>query len=284
MPARTKRIVLLLLGISTLSLVLLTSSLSGLDLRTGTPFPGGGSVGNSLQPYAGMGSTNAYSLPLLQGAFALTLLVLMIYLMTRLIAQADIKQIFKLVLAVLILFALVLMIPRIMPVESAPPPGGSSLALPPSFEYPTSPLGEPPRELIWGVAAVFLLGVGLLAFKILMRPPLPAVDNDQLLREAENAINAIKAGEDFSDVIIHCYLQMNRVLQKEQGLQRVGTMTVREFEDWLGSRGVPPDPVHQLSFLFEKVRYGMQPPNRNDEAMGVDSLNEIIKYCGGKSG
>ena len=99
------------------------------------------------------------------------------------------------------------------------------------------------------------------------------------MQEAENAVNALKAGENFKNVIIHCYLQMTRALQEEQGIERSNNMTVREFENWLDIKGVPRVPVRQLTYLFEKVRYGKQQMSENDEKMGIESLNEIIKYC-----
>jgi len=72
---------------------------------------------------------------------------------------------------------------------------------------------------------------------------------------------------------------MTHALQEEQGMERNDSMTVREFEGWLDGKGVPRVPVRQLTYLFEKVRYGNQQMSENDKKMGMESLNEIIKYC-----
>jgi hypothetical protein len=124
-----------------------------------------------------------------------------------------------------------------------------------------------------------MLGAGLPVVKLFKQQLHPPRTDEHLLNEAENAVNALKAGEDLRNVIMRCYLQMARALQEEQGISRSNNMTVREFEDWLQSKGVPYAPVHQLTGLFEKVRYGKQPTSENDERIGVESLNEIIKYC-----
>jgi hypothetical protein len=77
---------------------------------------------------------------------------------------------------------------------------------------------------------------------------------------------------------------MSDILQQERGIQRSDTMTVREFEDALTSKGFPTVPVRDLSRLFEKVRYGQQEMGEEDEMTAVESLNEIIQFCRGKRG
>jgi hypothetical protein len=80
-------------------------------------------------------------------------------------------------------------------------------------------------------------------------------------------------------VILRCYFQMTHSLQEEQGIERDYTMTVQEFERWLGNLGFPTIPLRQLTSLFEKVRYGKQQTNYTDEQIAIDSLNEIIQFC-----
>ena len=85
------------------------------------------------------------------------------------------------------------------------------------------------------------------------------------MQEVENVVNALKEGKKFNNVIISCYLQMSHLLQEEKGMERNNNMTVQEFETWLEVKGVPRVPVHQLTYFFEKIRYGNQPLSKGDE-------------------
>lgn len=132
--------------------------------------------------------------------------------------------------------------------------------------------------MIWLVIIGFVLGAGFVVIQLLKRKLFPVQVEDQLSREAESAVKAIEAGGDLRNVILRCYLQMTRALQVEQGIERSDNMTVQEFEQSLVSRGFPAMAVHQLTRLFEKVRYGKQPTMEEDEKTAVESLNEIIRF------
>jgi hypothetical protein len=67
-------------------------------------------------------------------------------------------------------------------------------------------------------------------------------------------------------------------LAEEQGIERKDSMTVREFENLLEVAGVPYDPVHQLTQLFEAVRYGHWQPNPIDEEKAIHCLEAIVLY------
>jgi hypothetical protein len=84
------------------------------------------------------------------------------------------------------------------------------------------------------------------------------LEDAALESEAQQALQALQSGSNVADVILRCYVQMSRVLQKEQKLELKQTMTARPFERLLEARGFPAAPVHQLTGLFENVRYGYQ--------------------------
>jgi hypothetical protein len=280
MSYSTKRTVLLSLTVALVSLVLLSSSLSNVQLHAGAPFPSGGDSETIVQPITSLPPMDTYSNPFLRGIFSLILLILMIYVAARLISLIKLKQIFGLFLTIIVLFALVIILPRVAPGKpTLLPEETSSVTIPPSFNYPTSPLGKPPQALIWFVIIGFVLGASFLVIKVLQRQMGSAQVQEQLGQEAQNAVNALNAGENLKNVILRCYLQMTRALQDAQGMERNNDMTVREFENWLELKGVPRIPVRQLTQLFEKVRYGKLQLGENDERMGVESLNEIIIYC-----
>jgi hypothetical protein len=133
-----------------------------------------------------------------------------------------------------------------------------------------------PPLLFW------LVGLGLLAASLLIgfwifapvsRPPTTL---DAVGLEAEKAWQALRTGLDLKAVIISCYRQMSLALEKEQGLERKEFMTTREFETLLEAAGLPGTPIHQLTQLFEAVRYGNWQPNAQDEQKALQCLEAIM--------
>jgi hypothetical protein len=132
--------------------------------------------------------------------------------------------------------------------------------------------------LVWIAlaAAVILAGVGLYVWSVRR-----VRRGDPVLREAERAINELKAGADIRSVIVRCYYQMSRALQKERGIELEQTMTARDFESLLEARGVPGEPVHDLTRLFEGARYGRRQSGPDEERKAMDCLSAIVRYSRG---
>lgn len=281
MMTQNKKLIGLLFLLGALAaLVLLSTSLSNLQLRAGGPIPGGGSSESNAPSFTQLTSSAVDASFLLQGILALFFLIVVIYVSSRLVMLVDIKKIFQWLFILAGLLILIILFSRITPSQpSSIPSDISGITTPPSFDYPISPLGEPPQGLIWAVAIGFAFGMGLLIIRMFKLWPHPKQIKDQLSKEAETAVHAIKIGEDLRSVIIRCYLQMAQTLQEEQGIERSHNMTVREFEDWLGQKEFPPKPVRQLTDLFEKARYDSQPMSKVDETAAVESLNEFVRFC-----
>lgn len=283
MAQHTKRITVLLLVGTLVSLILLSASLSNLQLHSGAPFPGAGDFGSETSFFTTSSPENANSLTLLKGIFALTFLFLMIYVTVRFISLVNIKWLIRLFSVMTAMLVLIILISRIPVTPSTPRPGETSInPISPRLEYPVSPLGQPPGELILLVVIAFIVAVGLLVFKVLRIWLKQTGMTKQILYEAESAMNEIKSGENLRNVIFRCYLQMTHVFQEERKIERNYSMTVREFEDWLEEKGFPIVPIHQLTHLFEKARYGTQLTMKEDEKMAVESLDEIIRFCRGE--
>ncbi len=68
------------------------------------------------------------------------------------------------------------------------------------------------------------------------------------------------------------------MLEKEQGIERKDFMTTGEFEVLLETAGAPHDPVHQLTQLFEAVRYGNWQPNPMDDQKAIQALEAIMLF------
>jgi hypothetical protein len=280
MTLRTKQILLIFLSTVLVGILLLSASLTGLKLQAGTPFPGSGSNQSTDQAIPFLVQTESRALPVLEVVLAVLLLSLMIYVPAKLIGLVNLRNALRLILAALLLLVLVGILPRVLSGKPAIQTENAPIATDrPSFEYPVSPLGEPPPIFAWLAAGGVLLGVSLLTMQFLRRKPKPANTTDALLQEAEEALHALRAGKDFSNVIIRCYLQMTEVLRSERSFERRDSMTVREFQDWLELKGIPAGPVHQLTSLFEKARYSKEQIDKIDEETGANCLEQIVQYC-----
>lgn len=280
MPQNTKRVTLLFLVGTLVSLIMLSGSLSNLQLRSGTAFPSAGEFSSETSFFTTPSSQNANSLTLLKGIFSLILLMLMIYVTVRFMSLVNMKRLKRVLSVIAALLVLLILIAQIPLTPSTPRPNETSPSpIAPHFEYPASPLGEPPGELMLLVLIVFAVVVALLVFHVWGIWLKQSGMTKQILHEAEFAIHEIQSGENLRNVIFRCYLQMTHALQEERKIERNNNMTVREFEDWLEEKGFPIVPIHQLTQLFEKARYGTQLTMKEDEKVAIESLGEIIRFC-----
>lgn len=159
------------------------------------------------------------------------------------------------------------------PVVPSPP------ALPPAPPAPRAPLGQPPPLLLWFTAAGVLLA-SVLAAAWLLRPRPPPRDPLFLVGlEVERAREALLAGGDARSVILSCYARMSALLAEEQGIERPGSMTAREFGDLLGALGIPRAPVQELTRLFEAVRYGAEEVSAAGGDRALSCLEPIAQHC-----
>jgi hypothetical protein len=150
--------------------------------------------------------------------------------------------------------------------------------LPPEVVFEGPPLGPVDPNLIWIIWIGLAAGLVLLGVRILFWKAGGSRPGDAVELEAERAIRSLQAGSDIRNVIVRCYQQMSQALQKEQGIRLEATMTVRDFERLLEARGIPREPVHQLSRLFEEARYGRRSSGPEEEREALDCLNAIVQY------
>ena len=143
---------------------------------------------------------------------------------------------------------------------------------------------NPPDWLVVAIsltlAAVVCAILGVVIWRIWRsRQPVRSTARDDLALQAQNALDSLQSGGELRDAILRCYQQMSRVLQEERGIQRQVDMTAREFERALLAQDLPAQAVHQLTQLFEQVRYGHARMGERDEALAVSSLNAIVEAC-----
>jgi hypothetical protein len=210
--------------------------------------------------------------------FSLILAGSMLYVMYKLIRGADWKEI-KAFIRMMVVISLVVsgVVFLIMLMPRSESFAETEMPLPTPQPLPTSPLGPVPPSLLW------LVGIGLLVASILMAiwiltSSRQAKPIDLVGLEAEKAWQALKIGLDLKDVIIKCYRQMSMALEQEKGIERKDFMTTGEFEILLEDEGIPHDPIHQLTRLFDAVRYGNWQPNPLDEQNAIQCLEAIMMY------
>jgi hypothetical protein len=146
------------------------------------------------------------------------------------------------------------------------------------------PTYQPPADWVTGLVTILLavgiaLTIAVVGYIIYRRSQRKVEPLHAIEQEAQAAIDALEAGGDLGEVIMRCYFQMISALKELKNIQRGYDMTPHEFEGYLEARGMPGPPVHQLTQLFEQVRYGGIKPGRADQRAAVSSLEAIVAAC-----
>lgn len=292
MTDRTRRWAVLLSGLAIVAVLLLAVGLTDLEL-----LPGG------IPPRVRESEEfEASSPPMLRDQLISVIFVVLGILTVLLVAffafylifLADTKKRLLIALGLLVWFLILYFISQATsrPLEQAQttpvsPPAATPAPvapLPPGVEMASVDLAvHPPGWLVWlGAIALALLAVGVLAgiaWLFWFRSREATIPLEELGREAERALGALEAGADLEDTIMRCYFQMSQILKQQQGIIRPEAMTPREFERGLRGAGLPPEPVAQLTRLFEKVRYGARTPDEGEERRAITCLEAVVNAC-----
>lgn len=103
---------------------------------------------------------------------------------------------------------------------------------------------------------------------------------DSIADVARASLDDLRAGRDWTDVIIRSYVRMSEVVDVRRGLRRAQAMTPREFARRLERAGLPSDAVGRLTLLFEAARYGANQSSRSEVNEAVACLGSILQACG----
>jgi hypothetical protein len=278
MTGSTKQKTLILLGLVIFIVMMIAASLPQLELQPGMPLPRlqhGQVIAAKSEAENVSVSVNKFA-ALVIGLF---LAAALLYSTYKLLTGADWKFILGLLRTMLVICVIFSSLLFLILLGSNSTNYNSPLEVPIPTPAPavTSPLGSVPTSLLW------LVGIGLLVLSVLVAVWIFASRQtkpiDQVGWEAEKALEALKAGSDLKDVIIRCYLQMGLALNKAREIEREDFMTTGEFENLLEAAGIPHEPVHQLTRLFDAVRYGNWQPNAADEEKAIQCLESIMLYC-----
>jgi hypothetical protein len=200
----------------------------------------------------------------------------LIYKMIKGVEWKDLGSLIQPVLIVCLIGGIIIFSLMLLPRKQIDLP--MEMPLPTAAPQVTAPLGSVPEVLYWLVGIGLLVSIILLGIWIFSPAARYETAIDIVGLEAENALQSLRTGRDLKDVIVKCYRQMSLALEKEQGIERKDSMTTREFENLLETAGVPHDPIHQLTQLFEAVRYGNWQPNLTDEQKAINCLETIMLF------
>ena len=278
MTDSAKRKTIVLLGLVILLTMLVAANLQKLEFQPGMPLPRLEQGQLVAVPIAEAPSVSISAPRFILILIALVLTGVTLYTAYQIFRGADWQLIiyvlrYTLIIGVAISF-LVFMI-MLFPGSTIGTPAEIPIPTMTSQPVVTSPLGSAPPSLLW------LVGIGLLIITVLVAmwmftPVRQAGPLDLLGLEAERARQALISGVDLKDVIINCYHQMSLTMKQEQGIEREGFMTIREFETVMESVGIPQEPIHLLTRLFEAVRYGHWQPDALDEQQAIQCLEAIM--------
>lgn len=271
---------LILFTCSLLALIVLAASLSNLTLKPGIGFQASEDGVLPDRTFETIIPEESGILIFIQGFLALVFLAFLILLVIRLAVNVNFKLVGAVSLVLILLVGVSYLLPETNPRQAFLPGADNPISIEATSAPDTStPTDQSPQALFWIIVILVTIGLGIMLFNLIrawLSSPKP---ESELIRSAEQALNALNSGMELKNVILRCYYQMTSILLEEQGIEREAAMTVWEFKDRLEQKGYPSDTVSQLTSLFEKIRYGQQEIKPEDEDIALTSLNEIIAFA-----
>lgn len=290
---RTKLRTLFWLSLALLALFLLAATLSRLEFQPGRPFPLGGLLNPPAVSSTGpvdSGPAGSFIAWLVVALLSIFILLVILWLLIFIFRPQARQYLLSRLLSYLVLFLLIAGLIYMLRQQIMTGPAGApdpQLTAPSETAVATEALlippalvADPPQWLVSLITLLFislLLGLVWLFWSRRRRTTTPA---ELIAREAQRAVQAIRAGVDLKDTVLNCYRQMTEILQAERGIERQQAMTPREFEQHLADIGLSDDHIGQLTRLFEQVRYGGSRPTGQDEQAAVACLNAIAQRHG----
>ncbi len=284
MKLKQRNIILVYLFIALIGIILLAGSISNLKFIPGLPIPG--AVSNNQSPSnSTVGSTmllekQGLDLIVIEIGIGISFVLLSILITYSLVKKTNKRKFGLFILGIITLIIIFNILNRFKQENSISgenPDQGSSQLLP--LDYEVVPIEQPPSELFWMVGIGLLIGCISFGAFLFLRANQKPMHHDGLIEEVDSALQAIRDGKDLGNIIINYYLQLNQIIKEEYEIEREKSLTAREFENYLCDRGIPIKPIHQITTIFEKVRYGNKLISDEDEKIVIESLVEIRSSC-----
>ncbi len=279
MAGNEKRNALIIVFLVVVAVVIVAVSLPVLELQPGLPPP---EIENNQVKVTYNSGVYAETIPVNRFIMILVCLVAagaFLYSVIKVLRGASWRDVLSflisMVFIVLIIGGLLL---AILALPHSTSPVQTQLVVPTPQPRVTAPLGPVPPILLWIVGGCLLIsGIMLIIWVIRIARKKPGA-TDLIAREAEKARQRILLGVGLKDVIIQCYRQMGDVLREDRGIARKETMTTLEFEESLITAGFSPEPVHELTRMFNAARYGNWQPSPDDEEKAIRCFEDITRF------
>lgn len=279
------------MGAALVLLFVLAASVSNLQLLQGQPFalPTGQLQVGATPALAG---GEIFAL-LMRVLIALSLLSLPLYIIMSILTKEGRRRLLTHLITLSVLF-LMLYALRQTDIRLPGPEENRSAEQAQSAEGATAPVPEavfdnyPSDNTVLAITVavsfvLVLLSAGLIAAVMRNRRSETSA-LDELAQDAQDAIDTLKSGGALEETIQRCYRNMCEVVQRERRVERGIAVTPSEFEQSLLKAGMPQHAVHQLTRLFEDIRYGAKQPGEREQRMAIDSLQAIVDACATRPG
>lgn len=281
---------LIIVVIALFALTLLAASLGALRFSEGKPIPANLEAPQIMDPEM-PDELSRWILMIFRVVLVIAWVGLPFFIIYLILNKEARKRFLRDMIAFLPILLVLLMIATISrqdlkkeePTEMAP---GAGQQMPSAVEGTPYPLPEyvpPPAWVTTATTVAIAVGAALLiggAVLLILRREHRRTEPLRLVeQQAQAALDSIQSGGDLREAILRCYYQMIAALDEYRGIRRARDITPHEFENILRERGLPRGPVHELTQLFEQVRYGGYNPGRSEETVAVTSLSAIVSAC-----
>jgi hypothetical protein len=277
-----RRRVIIIVGIALSAMILLSANLSELEFSFGEHF----SIKNQSQSDdtgISLSFNGQVLIDIILALFALVQLILPFAILYFIVSREARKNVVKMLFSLLWILALYYLFSSgkypFTPLEmdfSSDLPTSELLTTDINFAYTAPPWLITVMTIGLSVLiASMLVGAFMIVWRRIHRTASPL---ELVMHEAQDAIDALHAGDDLKDTVMRCYFEMSRIISKQHGIRRDKAMTPREFERNLVKAGLPSEYVRQLTRLFEAVRYGSKIPGEKEEHQAISCLTRIIEF------
>ena len=154
--------------------------------------------------------------------------------------------------------------------ENLKPPGSDLLKSPPDMP---SWISDPTTVAAFLIGLVMLSLIFLASYFVWKRSKIQPLN--RIAEEAQATVDRLRAGADYKNAIIQCYVHMCDVLRENQRIERKHSMTAREFAQRLEDLGISGWHAYRLTYLFEDARYGELSAKKEDEQEAIECLTAI---------
>ncbi|MBC8506275.1 MAG: DUF4129 domain-containing protein [Anaerolineales bacterium] len=284
MVSKSRFWIIIFFGLGVGILVILTSSLTGIEFMPGQPFFLSAEEQNApledlnFKTWNLVGLWNTFGLILLWVIFPLSIIY---FIVSPDVRKAVIRRALTLGLTAYAFFLLLRQCDGFNPADmlnSSIAEGAidAENAISANFSPEVVPWFEWIGYILFFGAIVYAVWFGVRWWSKRISPL------EEITAEANKILDDLHGGADLKDTVLRCYAEMSRVLQQRKGIRRSQAMTPREFEIELVGYSLPRDDVQQLTRLFEIARYGDATLGEQEYAQALACLEAIIEASDGK--